>query len=315
MSSKVILVTDSLFISPRHEKQIRSAGFEIERVDNPKLSEEELCAAIKGKVGYVLGGVEIVTKKVIESADKLKAISFTGSGYSEFIPAYKEATKKGILISNAPGGNADAVAEYSVALMLMMSREVLNLGRTGNSSFQTTTSLKDKTVGLIGLGKIGLLVAKYLKGIGVEDILYYSLHRKFHLERGFGLKFASKEDLFSRSQIISIHVSKDAGEEFVNGNDLKLMPHGAILINAAFPEAVDLRALQRYIKEGRLRAAFDKKPDLDLSEFPPSDFFYSNSQTGFNTSSAIETVSDMTTRSIINLLSKGDDVFCVNKRK
>jgi len=313
MKKNTILITDSLFILSRHEKLIKTAGFEIHRIDNPKLSEDELCDAITGKVGYILGGVETVTKKVVESADQLKAIAFTGAGYTEFIPANKEATKKGILISNAPGGNADAVAEYTIMLMLMMTRDVLNLGRVGKASFKTTISLKDKTVGIIGLGKIGLLVANNLRALGIRDLLYYSQHRKFHFESGLGLKFVPKDDLLSRSHIVSTHISKEAGEEFISGSDLKLMPKGSILINAAFPEAVDLKTLHRLLKEEKIYAAFDRPPNEDFSDLPPHVCFYSNSQTGFNTTDAIETVSDMATRSIINLLTKHNDTFCVNK--
>jgi D-3-phosphoglycerate dehydrogenase len=308
-----ILITDSLFISAKHEKVIQQAKFDIHRIDNPKLTEDELCNAIKGKIGYILGGVEIVTKRVIEHADKLKAIAFTGAGYSEFIPAYKDATRKGILISNAPGGNADAAAEYAVTLMLMMTRNVINIGRTGNKIFQTTTSLKDKTVGLIGLGKIGLLVANMLRSIGVRDILYYSKHRKYHIESGLGLKFVSKEDLLKRSQIISLHVSKEAGDGFISESDLKLITKDSILVNIAYPEAVDLSALRNYLKEEKFSCAFDRPPAEDFSEIPAHIFFYSNAQTAYNTVEAIETVSEMATCSLLNLLTKSDDAFCINK--
>jgi len=313
MAKGTILITDSLFIASKHEKMIRKAGFEIERIDNPKLTEAELCKAIKDKVGYILGGVESVTEKVIDSADKLKAISFTGSGYTEFITGHKNATKKGILISNAPGGNADAVAEYTLALMLMMNRELLNLGRVGEKSFKTTKALKGKTIGIIGLGKIGLLVCKYLRALGVKDILYYSKHRKYHFESGLGIEFVSKGDLMNRSDIISLHFSKEAGEEFVNKNDLQLMKKDTILINAAFPEAVDNNEMFDLLKSEKIFVAFDKAPNNKIPELPPYRFFYSNSQTGFNTEEAIMTVSDMATRSIINLLTIGDDAFCVNK--
>jgi len=315
MDKKSILITDSLFILTKHEKLIKNAGFEIERIDNPKLTEDELCTAIKGKVGYILGGIEIVTNKVIENADKLKAIVFTGTGYTEFITAHKEATEKGILISNAPGGNADAVAEYTISLMMMMNRELLNLGRTGKSNFKTTTSLKDKTIGIIGLGKIGLFVANILRNLGIRDIIYFSQHRKFHYESGLGIKFVTKDDLLSRSDIVSIHISKEAGDKFITSKELNLMKNDSILINTAFPEAVDLKELNKLLKSGKIRAAFDKQPLTNFSDIPDSNFFYSNAQTGFNTTDAIETVSEMATRSIINLLTKHDDAFCVNQKQ
>src|SRR5271157_5220510 len=97
-----ILITDSLFIFPEHEKILRDAGYEIERVNKPQPTEEELIKTIKGKVGYVLGGVEHVTEKIIDAGDKLKAIVFPGIGYKDFIPAWEYATKKGIILPNAP---------------------------------------------------------------------------------------------------------------------------------------------------------------------------------------------------------------------
>ncbi|WP_299111960.1 NAD(P)-dependent oxidoreductase [uncultured Winogradskyella sp.] len=313
MNRQKILITDSLFIHKKHERIINKAGFDIERIDNPNLSEKDLCSAIKGKTGYILGGIEKVTERVIKSADKLKAISFTGSGYKEFITGYEAATDKGILISNCPGGNADAVAEYTLSLMLMMNREVLSLGRTGSKSFKTTKSIKNKTIGIIGLGRIGILVCKYLKSLGVKDILYYSRNRKFFLESGLGIEFVSKLDLMNRADIISLHFSNEVGEKFINKNDLQLMHKDAILINAAFPEAVDLKEMYKLLKDEKIFAAFDKAPDGKIPNFPANRFFYSNSQTGFNTQEAIDTVSNMTTQSIINLLLKKDDAFCINK--
>ncbi|MHB8651943.1 MAG: hypothetical protein ACYC8S_02295 [Minisyncoccota bacterium] len=83
--SKTILVTDSLFVFPEHEKVLRDAGYEIERLDKPIATEEELMKAVKGKVGYILGGIEKVTNRVVEEADELKAIVFTGSDWKQFM--------------------------------------------------------------------------------------------------------------------------------------------------------------------------------------------------------------------------------------
>ncbi len=69
-----ILITDSLFVHKEHEEQLRAAGYDIQRIDKPKANEEELIAAIKGKIGYILGGIEQVSEKVIDAADELKVI-------------------------------------------------------------------------------------------------------------------------------------------------------------------------------------------------------------------------------------------------
>lgn len=121
MSNK-ILVTDSLFIFDEHVKRLEVAGYEIERLDTPTANEEQLIEALKGKVAYILGGVEKVTDKVLESTNELKVIAFTGADWKALITGWATATKKGIAISNAPGGNSFAVAEFSIALGLAMQR-------------------------------------------------------------------------------------------------------------------------------------------------------------------------------------------------
>lgn len=86
-----ILITDNLFIFSEHEEQLKNTGYEIERLNKPQATEEELTEAIKGKVGYILGGIEKVTDKVIDAAEQLKVIVFTGSDWRQFIPAHQDS--------------------------------------------------------------------------------------------------------------------------------------------------------------------------------------------------------------------------------
>ena len=118
--TKKVLITDSIFIFPDHEKMITDAGYEIERLDKSTATEEELIQVVKGKVGYILGGIEKITDKVIEAADELRVISFTGADWKQFIPGHDLATKKGIAITNTPGANSYAVAEYTLTLICLL---------------------------------------------------------------------------------------------------------------------------------------------------------------------------------------------------
>ena len=145
-----ILITDTLFILAEHEQKLRDAGYEIERLETPNATEEQLIEHLKDKVGYILGGIEQVTDKVIEAAPNLKAIVFTGAGWKSYIPGYELATKKRIAIANTPKANTYAVAEYTIALMIGMIRNLFELGRTGSKKFETTKSLNELTVGIIG---------------------------------------------------------------------------------------------------------------------------------------------------------------------
>ena len=309
---KEILITDTLFILPKHEQKLIDAGFKVTRIPKPDASELELCEAIKGKSGYILGGIEKVTPKVIGCADKLKVIAFTGAGYKEHITAYKEATQKGIAIANTPGGNAESVAEYALTLILGMTRNIFELGRTGKKNFETTHSLSELSVGIVGLGHIGRSVAHRLKVLGAKKIYYFNPGRIRDLERTLGIEYASLEDLLKASDIVTLHASKDAGESYIGAKQLALMKDGSLLVNASFAEAVDAEALYKELKSGRIRAAFDKPPKKDFSGLPLNVWFSSNSQTAFNTVYAIDKVSEMAVDSVINVIKNRKNQNIVN---
>jgi glyoxylate reductase len=308
-----ILVTDSLFIFDKHEQQLREAGFEIERLDKPEATEGELCEAVKGKAGYILGGIERVTDKVIEAADELKVISFTGADYLYFVPGYKKAAEKGILVTNCPGANANAVSEYAITLILGMVREVFELGRTGNKTFITANSLVDMTAGLVGMGNIGSRVARMLKGLGIKEILYNSRTRKPELEAELGMKFVELNELVESSEIVSLHAPKSVGDGYFGKDLLSKMKDKAILINTSFESALDFEALYPELESGRLRAAHDGAvKDERFQNLPLSAWFNSNAHTAYNTHEANMAASDMATRSIISVLKTGQDKYTVN---
>jgi phosphoglycerate dehydrogenase-like enzyme len=309
---KTILITDSLFIFPEHEKMLREAGFEIERLDKPMATEEELVEAIKGKSGYILGGIEKVTDRVIEAGNELKAIVFTGSDWRHFIPGHALATQKGIAIANAPGANTYAVAEYTVALMMAMTRGIFELGRTGKVSFQVRPSLRELTVGIIGMGNIGTKVAHFLKGLETNEIIYNSRHHKPDVEKETGAIFTDLDTLLKTSDIVTLHFSKEAGDGFINAEKLAMMKDGALLVNCGFTGAVDKDALLAELQTGRLRAAHDDPLGQGFEALPLNVWYGSNSHTAFNTHEANLKASDMATQSIINLLTKNTDQYKAN---
>lgn len=310
--SNTILVTDTLFIFDEHIKQLEQAGFTVERIEKSDATEEELCQAIKGKVGYLLGGVEKVTPAVIEAADELKAIVFTGGDWEKFIPGYAQATEKGVLIANAPGSYAYAVAEYTIALMLMMVRRVLELGSTGTTKFMTTHSLVNARVGLLGMGHVGQTVARMLVGLGVTDIVYWSRQAKPELQDELGIKFVPLEELVATSDVISPHIPSSAGEVLTK-ELLNTTKEGAVLINTGSSETYNKDGLYELLAEQKARAAFDDPVEETRFEKLTADvWFYSNATTAYNTHEAAKTASDMATQSMINLLTTGQDDYRVN---
>lgn len=307
-----ILITDSLFIFSEHEKQLADAGYEIERLDTPTATEEQLIEHLPGKVGYILGGIEKVTDKAIDAADQLKVIIFTGADWINFIPGHARATERGIAIANTPGANAYAVAEYTITLILAMTRNIFELGRTGQTKFQTTSSLNQLTVGIIGMGTIGSRVARILKALGAKEILYYSRQQKLDVEKETGARFVDMDTLLSQSNIVTLHASKEAGAGFIGKEQLSKMKDSSLLVNCGFTGGVDANALYEELSSGRIRATQDDPVDDRFNTLPLSVWFSSNSHTAYNTHEANKTASDMAVKSLLNLLETGNDNFRVN---
>lgn len=307
-----ILITDSLFIFPEHEKILTDAGYVIDRLDKPDASEVELIERLPGKVGYILGGIEKVTDKVIDAGDSLKAIVFTGADWINFIPGHARATERGIAIANTPGANAYAVSEYTIALILAMIRNIFELGRTGTKKFQTTPSLNQLTIGIIGMGTIGSRVAHILHELGAKEIIYYSPIRKLEIEKKTGAHFANMDDLLAQSDVVTLHASKEAGTGFIGKEQLAKMKEGALLVNCGFTGGVDADALYAELQSGRIRAAQDDPMDERFNALPLSAWFNSNSQTAFNTKQANKVASDMAVASLLNLMATGKDQYRAN---
>lgn len=310
--SNTILVTDKLFIFDEHIRKLQEAGLSVERLDRSEATEEELCEAIKGKVGYILGGTERITAAVVAAADELRAIALTVTAWEDFVPGYPEATEKGILISNTPGANAYSVAEYTVMLMLMMLRRPLELGSTGTSKFITTGSIVDARVGIIGMGTIGELVARMLVGLGATDVVYWSRQAKPQLQEELGIRFMPLEELVATADIISTHVPTSAGE-LLNERLIATTKKGVVLINTGSEATYNHDGLYDLLIDQKARAAFDFPIDEPRFEKLTADvWFYSNASTAWNTHEAAQLASDMATQSMINLLTTGQDDYRVN---
>lgn len=310
MSKGKILVTDTLFIFDEHVKQIEEAGYEVVRLDKPKASEEELIEAVKGKVGYILGGIELITDKVLEAADELKVIAFTGTDWKHFIPGWETAKKKGIKIAQAPGANAPAVAEFAVAMGLLMERNLLELGRTGDKTFQTSGSFYQAEVGVIGAGKIGSRIIKTVSSLSPNKLRYNTRERHPEVEND-GAEYSELNELLSNSDIIFLAAPGSAGT-LLDAVAIEKLKDNALIVNIAPLELVDMNALLPRLQNETLRAAIDyPAPSEAYSKLPMHTWYNTNDHTAYNTQAANKLGSDMGTNSLLNLLEKGEDQYQV----
>jgi D-3-phosphoglycerate dehydrogenase len=300
-----ILITDSLFIHKEHEDILQSAGYEIERLDKPEASEEELVDAIKGKVGYILGGVEKINNKIIDSADSLKAIVFAGIGYKDFIPNYEYVIEKGISIANTPDAPTHAVAEWALTMALAMNRNIFDLGRSGDKKFITSKGIENQNIGIIGFGRIGKEITGMIKPFNPASIAYFSKHK----HEDSGIEYKAMDALLKESDIIFVCVSKDAGENFIGERELSLIKDGALLVSFMAKGIIDEDALLKELKSGRIRAVSDHPIHNPESNNLPLGIWYCfSASNAFNTFTEIKLCSDMAVSSLLNLLEEGEDI-------
>jgi len=267
-----------VFVTARVLKQddevfdiLRENGCEI--VPNPcygrRLTEEELIQNIQGIDGLILG-MEKVDANVLAHADSLKVISRFGVGYDNVdVPA---ATQKGIAVTNVPGQNTESVAELALGLMIAISRKIpvgWSLAKEGRWDIINGSELKDKTLGIMGLGRIGKSVAQKAKGFNMKVLVYDSSNKIAEYCKENNIEIAnSKEDLLTRSDYVSLHMpGTDELKNYIGAKELGMMKPTAFLINTARGGLVDEEALYNCLKEKSISgAALDDLASLPLQK-------------------------------------------------
>src|SRR5438874_3367389 len=211
-----------------------------------------------------------VDAALLANTTKLRVIGRAGVGVDNI--ELEPATRKGIAVMNTPGANAVAVAEQTLGLMLCMARflpranERMHGGKWEKKSLQGT-ELRAKTLGIVGLGKIGLEVAKRARAFGME-ILGHDPFVSAALAKDNGIKLATLDEVYAASDYLTLHVGlTPQTHNMINAESLKKMKKGVRLVNCARGELVDEAALVSALKEGQVAAAaldvFVKEPLKD----------------------------------------------------
>ena len=228
---------------------LKSAGCEIKV--NPygrKLTEDETIGLIKDADGLI-AGLEPLTRRVLSSAPKLKAIARVGVGVENI--DFGAAEEFGVKVSNTPNGPTDAVAEMTLAAMLGLCRELFQSNKDlHNNNWHKIIGigLKGTKVLLIGYGRIGHRVSELLEPFGA-DIMIYDPYLEFNDSRTIGRKVSLEYGL-SKAQIISLHAS---GKEIILGAaEFQLMREKVILLNSARGGLIQEEALIKALQEGKI---------------------------------------------------------------
>ena len=198
---------------------------------------------------------EYVNEQLLSHTPKLKVVSRFGVGYDRI--DVEACTKRGIYVTHTPNVLSRAVAELTFALMLCLSRRIIDADRyvrtewakAGRSTLPLREDLAGKTLGIIGLGRIGTEVARRAKAFEMK-IVYYDKLRRPDVERELGAEYVSLDELLRTSDFVSIHVPlTPETTSLIGEEELKKMKKTAYLINTSRGPVIDEKALCRALRE------------------------------------------------------------------
>ena len=246
----------------------------VAEADNlPTMDEDELCKVIDKYDAILVRSQTKVTAKVIEAAKNLKIIARAGVGVDNI--DVTAATQKGIIVVNSPDGNTHAAAEHTIAMMLSMARNIptadasVKQGLWERSKF-TGVEVYNKTLGIIGLGKIGSHVANVALALGMNVIVFDPYTNREIVEK-MGAKYVEHLDEFwGECDFITIHTPKTKETTgLINVNTLNRMKKGVRIINCARGGIIDEKALADAIESGQVAGAaidvYEDEKNVDKS--------------------------------------------------
>jgi D-3-phosphoglycerate dehydrogenase len=289
------------------------------RVDvKPGLSPEELKKIISEYDGIIIRSETKLKGDLIEAGERLKVIGRAGIGLDNVdLPA---ATKKGIVVMNTPQENAIAAAEHTIAMILSISRKIpqatasMKTGKWEKKKFMGV-ELYNKTVGLIGIGVIGTVVADRARGLKMKVIGYDPYLSKETAEKK-GVDLVSFDELLSRSDFISIHTPlTDETRNLIDKNAFSKMKNGVILINCARGGIISEKDLYDAIQGRKVAGAaldvFEKEPAIG-NPLVELEEVISTPHLGASTGEAQENVAIAIANQVVDYLTLGEARNAVN---
>jgi D-3-phosphoglycerate dehydrogenase / 2-oxoglutarate reductase len=309
VSKTVLLATEKAFSASARDQVvaiIKEAGYTANVLENYK-GKGPLIEAI-ASADAVIFRSDIIDPEVLDAAKNLKIAVRAGAGYDNIDIAAAKA--KNIAVMNTPGQNANAVGELVFGMLVYLARGKFD-GKTGSE-------LRGKTLGLHAFGMVGRAVATIAKGFGMT-VYAFDPFVKPEVFAAAGVEAASSiEDLYTKSQYLSLHIPATAETKGSIGTKLlSLMPKGATLINTARKEVIN---------EAELLAVFEARPDFRyVSDIPPSDataatlkekfekrVYLTPAKMGAQTEEANVNAGLAAARQIVGFFEKNDRNFIVN---
>jgi D-3-phosphoglycerate dehydrogenase len=303
-----ILITPRSFasISKKPMEILKGKGYEIVKNETGKpLNNKEMSELIVDVDGIIIG-IDDLNAGIIKQAHNLNVISKYGVGVDNI--DIKTATTQGIVVTNTPKANIDAVADLTFALMLALARRIPEADRetkAGNWKKFIGTSVWRKKLGVIGLGKIGRQVVKRARGFEME-ILCYDIIQDEEFARKFGVRYVDLETLFKESDYITIHTPlNNATKGIIGYKELEMINENAFLINTSRGGIIDEKALYDALKNNKIKgAALDSYKDEPLKNSPLVELknIIMTSHNGAYTKEAINNMGVQAAQNLIDVL-------------
>lgn len=257
--------------------KLKEKGYEIDiNPEDKVLSKEELLGALKQKEydAVLCLLTDKIDGEVFEAAPKAKIFANYAVGYNNIdVEAAKE---KGVMISNTPGVLTETVGEYTFSLILSIAHRIAEADKfTKKGEYKgwapmlmLGNDISGKTLGIVGLGRIGSRVAFHAaKGFGMR-VLYYDIKRNEEFEKEFGAEFReSVDDILKEADFVSVHVPLlDSTKHLINKERLSIMKPSAYLINTSRGPVIDETAIVEALKNKTIKGAaldvFENEPEL-----------------------------------------------------
>jgi D-3-phosphoglycerate dehydrogenase len=303
-----ILITPRSFasFSDKSLKMFTERGYEIKRNNTGRPYEKEEMLKLIRDIDGIIIGIDELSAEIIEGADALKVISKYGIGLDNI--DINTATNKKIIVTSTPTANVDAVADLAFGLILSLARRIPEADKktkSGKWEKIIGKSVWEKTLGVIGLGKISRQVVK--RAIGFEmNILAFDIVKDKKFVQKYGIKYVNLEKLLRKSDYITIHIPlNDATRGMISYEELEKMKKNAFLINTSRGGIVDEEALYDALRNNKLRgAALDVYNNEPLRESPLKelDNMIMTPHIGAYTEEAIENMSIQAAQNLIDVL-------------
>src|SRR4029450_1874678 len=262
-----ILVSDTI-AAPGLDLLRKAPGLQVEH--RPNLSADELKACIGEYEGLIVRSRTKVTAEILANASRLRVIGRAGIGVDNIDVA--TATTAGVVVMNTPEGNTNTAAEHTIAMLLALARNIapadgaMKRGEWERDRF-VGVEVVGKILGVIGLGRVGALVAKKAEGLGMVILAYDPFVSR---ERGqsMGVELLELSELLPRVDFITVHTPMTRGTTHLIGRDeFALMNRGVRIVNCARGGIIDEAALYEAIQSGTVRGGaldvFDDDPPAD----------------------------------------------------